>query len=201
MNLSRRRGYQPSDEPGRDALAADPLPATAEPETDFDDLLRTHAARVYGVVHRLVGAELADDACQEVWLAIHKALPSFRGDAKLTTWMYGVAARVCGKLRRRRRLVVVTPEPDTEPPDPGPGPEADALRGELAKRVRAAIDGLPEGQREVVHLRQIEDLSYAEIAEVLGIPVGTVRSRLHHGMARLAEALAPYLAESPGEAR
>jgi len=182
-------------------LAADPLPATAEPETDFDDLLRTHAARVYGVVYRLVGADMAEDACQEVWLAIHKALPNFRGDSKLTTWMFGVAARVCGKLRRKRRLQIVAPEPALEPADPGPGPEADALRSELAMRVRAAIDGLPEGQREVVHLRQIEDLSYAEIAEVLHIPVGTVRSRLHHGMAKLAEALAPYLAEPVGDAQ
>ena len=181
-------------------MAADPIPVTGNPNLEFDELLRTHASRVYGVVHRLVGLESAEDACQEVWLAIHKALPSYRGEAKLTTWMYGVAARVCSKLRRKRRLAVV-PQLEADPLDPRPGPEDQALGGELTDRVREAIDALPDGQREVVHLRQLEDLSYAEIAEVLNIPVGTVRSRLHHGMARLTEALQPYLADRTGEVR
>jgi len=182
-------------------LAAHPIPATGEPDTDFDDLLRTHAARVYGVVHRLVGADLADDACQEVWLAIHKALPNFRGDSKLTTWMFGVAARVCGKLRRKRRLVILAPEPDSEPPDPGLGPEADALRGELARHVRAAIDGVAGGATRSGASATDRRPLVRRDRRGAQHPGGTVRSRLHHGMVKLAKALAPYLAEPVGDER
>ncbi len=174
-------------------MAADPLPTVPPSRPGFDELLSTHARRVYGFVYRLVGPELVEDACQEVWIAVYRALPRFRGEARVTTWLLAIAARVCHKLTRRHRLVLVGEDDAPEPVAEAPGPEAEALRGELAQVVRVAIDQLPDGRREVVHLRQIEGLSYDEIARVLDIPVGTVRSRLHHGMARLAELLAPYL--------
>ncbi|MBI2298418.1 MAG: sigma-70 family RNA polymerase sigma factor, partial [Armatimonadetes bacterium] len=167
------------------------------PDTlDFDRLVRAHAARVYGFVHRLVGADLADDVCQDVWLAIYRALPGYRGEGKLTTWMLGIAHRVCGRKRRRRRLAADDEAALSELPDERAGPERRILDAELAKVVRAAIDMLPPGQREAVHLRQLEGCSYDEIAAILTVPVGTVRSRIHYGMMRLAELLAPYL-ESP----
>lgn len=177
-------------------VVAEPRPLTMAVDHDFDTLLTRYGARLYGFVHRLAGAEAAEDLCQEAWVAIYRALPSFRGDAKVTTWMFAIAARVCDRQRRRARLTLVEDADTDSHADERPGPEADALRCELALQVRAAIDQLPRGQREAVHLRCIEDLSYAEIADVLSIPLGTVRSRLHHGMSRLADLLEPYLETS-----
>jgi RNA polymerase sigma-70 factor (ECF subfamily) len=160
----------------------------------FDDLLSQYATRTYGLVHRFVGADAAEDVTQEVWIAVYRALPRFRGEAKISTWLFSIAARVCQRHHRRRpKLTVVEETAADEVPDESSGPEQDALRGELAVIVREAIDVLPPGQREVVHLRQLEGCSYQEIASILGIPIGTVRSRLHHGMAKLADLLDPYL--------
>lgn len=179
-------------------MVAEPSLVMTIDSLDFDSLLAEHANRVYGFVYRLVGSECVDDACQEAWLAIYRALPGFRGEAKVSTWLLSIAHRVCLKQRRRLRLAP-GPEPPEELVDPGPSPEHRALDAELAQVVRDAIDQLPAGQREVVHLRQLESYSYVEIADVLELPLGTVRSRLHYGMARLAELLAPYL-ETPHEA-
>ncbi|MBI5834588.1 MAG: sigma-70 family RNA polymerase sigma factor [Armatimonadetes bacterium] len=178
-------------------MAAEPEPSAlalrsgvlVEP---FDVLLARHGPRIYAFVRRLVGPETADDAAQEAWVAIYRALPSFRGEAKLTTWMLTIAARCC--RRQRRPALRLAEEADTDSlPDSGTSPPQAALNRELAGVVREAIDHLPPGQREAVHLRCIEELSYDEIAGVLHIPIGTVRSRLHHGTARLATLLAPYL--------
>ena len=172
-------------------MAAEPAPMRRDEY--FDTLLRSHAARVYALVHRLVGAAEAADIVQEVWLAIYRALPGFRAESKVTTWMFTIAARVCEKQRWRRRLELVDAEvADTLPTADGE-PDVDLLRAELAQHVREAIDQLPPGQREAVHLRYLEDCSYDEIATILNIPVGTVRSRLHNGLARLADVLQPYL--------
>lgn len=172
-------------------MAAEPTPT--RPHELFDSLLREHAARVYALVHRLVGATEAADVCQEVWLAIYRALPAYRAEAKVTTWMFTIAARVCEKQRRRRRLELVDESAVDGLPAAVGEPAATVLHDELARQVRAAIDQLPSGQREAVHLRYLEDCSYDEIARILNIPIGTVRSRLHNGLARLAELLHPYL--------
>lgn len=175
-------------------MAAELSPVMPRVTDTFDELLREHAARVYGFVSRMVGPEAAEDVCQDVWVSVWRAWPRFRGEAKLTTWLLAIAGRVCGKQRRRLRR---SPPPDETAaealPEPTGGPELRLVAGELAERVRAAIDALPPGQRETVHLRLLEELSYEEIAVVLQIPIGTVRSRLHHGTARLATALRPYL--------
>jgi len=173
---------EPSALAARQRVAVDP----------FETLLARHGPRVYALVRRLVGPDLADDAAQEAWLAIYRALPSFRGEAKLTTWMLTIAARCCRRQRLPRLLLAAEADTDSLPDSAATPPQA-TLGRELAAVVRDAIDRLPPGQREAVHLRCIEELSYDEIARVLHIPVGTVRSRLHHGTARLATLLAPYM--------
>jgi RNA polymerase sigma-70 factor (ECF subfamily) len=177
-------------------MAAQPQPASRADAAEFDALLTRHGGAVYGFVRRLVGAEAAEDLTQEAWLAIWRALPGFRGEAKVTTWMFTIAARACDRHRRRARLALVTDDDLGDLDDHRPGPEGRLLDQELAQVVRDAIDSLPARMREAVHLRCLEDQSYAEIAQVLGVPVGTVRSRLHYGMARLADRLAPYLETS-----
>ncbi len=178
-------------------MAAEPEPSTltltpgvaVEP---FDVLLARYGPRVYGFVRRLVGPEQADDAAQEAWVAIYRALPGYRGEAQLSTWMLTIAARCC-RRQRRSRLTLADEHQAEDLADSTATPAQAALSRELGEVVREAIDRLPAGQREAVHLRCIEELSYDDIARVLGIPIGTVRSRLHHGTARLATLLAPYL--------
>ncbi|MCC7493235.1 MAG: sigma-70 family RNA polymerase sigma factor [Fimbriimonadaceae bacterium] len=162
---------------------------------DFETIFQQYGRRVYGLVQRLVGAATAEDATQEVWIAVYRALPRYRGEARLSTWLFSLTARQCSKWRRRQRAEAE--ELSDELPAPDPPPEARLLTAELASRVRGAIDALPEHQRVAVHLRLVEGCSYAEVAAILAIPVGTVRSRLHHGTARLAAQLAPYLAPTP----
>lgn len=176
-------------------MAAELSPVMATVTDEFDRLLAEHAPRVYGFVCRLVGPDAADDVAQEVWIAIYRALPRFRGDSRVTTWMFSIATRVSQRHRRRyRRSLPPADEAAAEAViDLAAGPETRALGGELAKVVKQAIDRLPDGQREALHLRQIEGCSYQEIADILGVPVGTVRSRLHHGTAHLADLLRPYL--------
>lgn len=168
----------------------------------FDALLAEHAARVYAFVHRLVGADHAEDVCQDVWVEVYRAYPHFRGEARVSTWLLAIAARVCGRHRRRRRARPPTDDVAalSEAPDERPGPERCVLDAELATIVRQAVDMLPDGQREAIHLRQLEGCSYAEVAAILDVPLGTVRSRIHHGMAKLADLLGPYL-EITHEAR
>jgi RNA polymerase sigma-70 factor, ECF subfamily len=159
----------------------------------FDVLLERHRRRIYNLVCRLVGVGEADDLSQEVFLAAYRSLPSFRGDASFSTWLYRVAVHTCAHHLRRRRPE--TAELDEELADlrREQDPEQSALRRELQDRVRGAIDALPFKLRLVIVLRDMHGLSYDEIASVAGCPIGTVRSRLHYATQRLAAALDAYV--------
>jgi RNA polymerase sigma-70 factor (ECF subfamily) len=160
--------------------------------TALDALLRRHHDRIHAVCRRLAGNEAdALDATQEALIAIARGLRRFDGRAAFTTWAYRVATNAClDELRRRRRR-------------PTPGLPDDLGQGEVATSSavaldvipeRLAIDGalaeLPEDFRAAVVLRDLCDLDYAEIADVLEIPPGTVRSRIARGRALLARHLA-----------
>jgi RNA polymerase sigma-70 factor, ECF subfamily len=131
---------------------------------------------------------------QDVLLEVHRSLARFEGRSRLLTWMLGVARNLC--LRRRRAAVRHslghTTDPDTlrSLPDTAIDLETALTRRERTERVRTAIEGLTAEPRSVLLLREIEGLSYEEIASVLAIPLGTVRSRLHNARAALAERLA-----------
>jgi RNA polymerase sigma-70 factor (ECF subfamily) len=128
----------------------------------------------------------AEDAAQETFLAIHQGLAGFRGEAKLSTWVYRIAVRAAYRVRGRHR--------DSEPLadglcDPTAGPETNAEAREQTRAVLTAMNALPAEQRVVLALFAVEGLRHGEIAEVLGIPEGTVWSRLHQGRRRLATLL------------
>ncbi len=155
----------------------------------LDQLLRRHHERVYAVCRRMAGNDAdALDATQEALLAIVRGLPRFDGRAAFSTWCYRVATNAClDELRRRkRRPDPGLPEVEHAPPGGAPG---------VAEQVsdRLDLDGalarLPEDYRAAVVLRDQLGLDYAEIAEVLGIPPGTVRSRISRGRAALARIL------------
>ena len=175
----------PPDEPA--LIAA----AQAGDQRALDRLLRDHQSRIYAVCRRIAGNDAdALDATQEALIAVVRGLPRFDGRSRFSTWVYRVATNAClDELRRRRRRPVVgLPEhdglpierPDATTPDP-----ADAVADRLL--IDEALADLPEDFRAAVVLRDLCQLDYAEIAEVLSIPPGTVRSRIARGRGQLAD--------------
>jgi RNA polymerase sigma-70 factor, ECF subfamily len=158
----------------------------------LDALLRRHYDRIFALCRRLTGNEAdALDAAQDACIAIVRGLHRFDGRAAFATWAYRVATNAClDELRRRRRR----PEPVLPDGTPqlatAPGPAADSLVVDRMT-VDAALEQLPPDLRAAVVLRDLCDLDYAAIAEVLDIPAGTVRSRIARGRARLADLLEP----------
>jgi RNA polymerase sigma-70 factor (ECF subfamily) len=163
----------------------------------FERLLDRYERRVFNLALRLLAGSMpdAEDATQDIFLEVHRALPRFRGDARLDTWIHRIAVNVC--LQRRRKRVLPTAElPDTDLPDPSAGdPFQSAAQGELRQILLVAMDHLPEPQRDVVFLHGMQGLTYTEVAEALQCPVGTVKSRLSTGFKRLRELLGGYLGE------
>ena len=158
----------------------------------FEELVRTQQHRVYGLALRMLGnAAEAQDVAQEAFLRAHRGLAEFRGDARLSTWLYAIVSRLC--LNRlagsERRLTRHGEETLARLPDARPGPDQTLERDELEEALHRAIGELPEERRVVVVLRDVEGLAYEEIAEVLELPVGTVRSRLHRARLDLKEKL------------
>jgi len=162
-------------------------------EDAFDILVDRHRRRIYSLVCRLGSPAEADDLAQEVFIAAYKALRSFRGDATFSTWLYRIAVHVCSHHLRKRRLDTTDLDDEEPDEDRGSDPEEYAIASELQQRVRGAIEGLPYKLRLVVVLRDLQGLSYEEIAQVAGCPIGTVRSRLHYATQRLATVLRPYV--------
>jgi RNA polymerase sigma-70 factor (ECF subfamily) len=162
----------------------------------FEELVASHQHRVFGVALRMLGsAAEAEEMAQEAFLRAHRSLPEFRGDAKLSTWLYAIVSRLC--LNRLasgdRKAVRHGEEVLLRVADPRRGPEAGAERGELEAALHRAIAELSEERRVVVILRDLEGLSYEEIAEALGIGLGTVRSRLHRARMDLKDKLERFL--------
>jgi RNA polymerase sigma-70 factor, ECF subfamily len=166
----------------------------------LDTLLRRHHDRVHALCRRICGQEAdAQDATQEALIAIVRGLDRFDGRAAFTTWVYRVATNAClDELRRRkRRPTPGLPDDDwsqsTISPDAGPDQIAERLA------VDAALAPLPHDFRAAVVLRDLCDLDYAEIAETLGIPPGTVRSRIARARALLARQLSPGNQADPAD--
>jgi RNA polymerase sigma-70 factor, ECF subfamily len=164
--------------------------AQAGDPTALDQLLREHYDRIHGLCRRICGHDAdAQDATQEALLAIVRGLPRFDGRAAFGTWSYRIATNACfDELRRRRRR----PEPglpDLDRTDTGgDGPPLDTAVADQVV-VDTALAALPAEFRAAVVLRDLCRLDYAEISDVLGIPPGTVRSRIARGRAALAREL------------
>ena len=132
----------------------------------------------------------AEDAVQDAYLQALRHFRGFRGE-NARAWLLTIVRRVCYAWadRRRRHAIPTDPEELDELPGGDDGPEADLLRGELQDHLTRAVEALPLPFREVIVLREIQELSYQEIATVIGAPVGTVMSRLARARARLQRAL------------
>ena len=146
----------------------------------FDDLYASLREQVFAVCLHVTGNVAdADDALQETFLAVHAGLSRFRGESQPSTWVHRIAIRCALRVRSRRR-----PAQDVhaiDPPARGPDP---VLAGELAERVAAAMERLSADHRVVISLFAADGLAHAQIAEILGVPQGTVWSRLHAARSR-----------------
>lgn len=157
----------------------------------FEELVIGYQHRVFGVALRMLGNRAeAEEIAQEVFLRAHRAVADFRGEARLSTWLYGIASRLClNRLaspdRRMARGDAILADVTAATPDAA----VELERVELDAALRTAIAELPEERRLVLVLRDVEGLSYEQIAEALAVDPGTVRSRLHRARMQLKEKL------------
>jgi RNA polymerase sigma-70 factor (ECF subfamily) len=200
ISASRPDGSDPSDQ---DAVAG---ARRGDPEA-FRVLVERYQGRAYRLALRVLrDEERARDAVQDAFLKAYVNLDRFEGRSSFYTWLYRLVMNLCLDARRRDRSsrIVATPEsvdleqlgsPDSRPADEmvfrehEEGPEEALGRGQLRAALSKAIDDLPDAARETLILREVEGLSYAEIADALRIPKGTVMSRLHYARRRVQELL------------
>jgi RNA polymerase sigma-70 factor (ECF subfamily) len=158
-------------------------------ETAFRELYDRFSPMVYNLCLRMAGdPSRAQDLSQEVFLRVFKGLPRYRGGSSLKTWIYSIALNHCrGRLGRRGIELLDWDEENWShgPVDPARGPEEDLLARDGERRIAAVLLTLPVRFREAVILRDLEGLSYEEIASVLRVRTGTVRSRIARGRERL----------------
>jgi RNA polymerase sigma-70 factor, ECF subfamily len=155
----------------------------------FTELVERYKDLVYGLVYRLTADRShTDDLAQEVFLKIHRGLPYFRGDARLSTWIYRIVSNVCFQARGRRAPDLPLDSGDPERPRPEPGGQDAAFADlELRDRLEKAIAKLPENYRLLIAAHYLRGVQYEALAETLNIPVGTVKTHLHRAKRRLRE--------------
>jgi RNA polymerase sigma-70 factor (ECF subfamily) len=160
----------------------------------FMTLMGRHERRVYNLAYRMLGdTEDARDATQEAFLSCFRNLSSFRGEAAFSTWLHRIAVNACYDSLRRRRD---TASLDATPIEPSPHPDH-ADRADTALDVQRALLSVPPDFRAVLVMHEVQDMPVEDVAEVLGLPVGTVKSRLHRARVALARALTPEVPREP----
>lgn len=164
----------------------------------FNVLVGRYQSLVYNVSYRLLrDRAAAEDAAQDAFLSSYRAIHTFRGGS-FKTWLLRIATNACyDQLRVRKRRPQTSldamnddpEEPGFDPPDSGETPEEQTLRSELAHGLRQSLGDLPDDQRLVVILSDIQGLSYEEIAQVTGTNIGTIKSRLSRARSKLRDIL------------
>jgi RNA polymerase sigma-70 factor (ECF subfamily) len=198
-----------SDDRG-DAEAAFVARLQARDETAFNELMELYQRRVFALVYRMLGRrEDAEEVTQETFVQVFKAIDSFRGEAKLSTWLFRIAVNRCkNKMKSNRRRVSAGHKDIDDIADHSTFGAAEGVSVGTVERpdellegrrleliVKAAIMRLEPEFRQLVILRDVEDLTYDEIAEVTGLAKGTVKSRIHRGRAQLRARVERILGE------
>ncbi|GAA4728595.1 RNA polymerase sigma factor [Phytohabitans rumicis] len=152
-------------------------------------LYEAHAGRLFGYLLRLTGDRMtAEEVLQDTMLAVWRSAGGYAGGSRVTTWLFGVARRQA--YYRLRGTPPPAPMQPVDHPDHAPGPDELAIAAAGGTPVAEAVRRLPDHHREVIGLVFVAGLPLADVAEILGVPVGTVKSRLHHARAALARTLA-----------
>jgi RNA polymerase sigma-70 factor, ECF subfamily len=166
-------------------------------ETDaFETLVRRHEKTIFNLLYRMLGDyDEAAEVSQEVFLSAFRAASQFRGDANFSTWLYRIALNHASTRRkslgaRQQRMVPMESADPLSDPDLGP-PEI-LEKKEIREKVQFALNQLDPEDAAVILLRDLQDVPYDEVARVLEIPVGTVKSRLHRARQALKARLASY---------
>jgi RNA polymerase sigma-70 factor (ECF subfamily) len=159
----------------------------------FRELVEMHRDRIYAFVFYMTGDRSdADDITQETFIKAYKGLSKFRGDSSVYTWLHRIAMNLCidrvRKLKKRKEVPLseIIPSHVEEP-------FREAERSELRRIIEVALSGIPEKQRVILIMYEIQGFSYEEIASILGCPIGTVRSRLHKARNGLRERISKLL--------
>lgn len=165
---------------------------------DFEKLVTAYEKNVYNIVLRMVGdPDDAADMTQETFIKAYRALSGFRGDSKFSSWLYRIASNVCLDFLRSRsrhpQVSLSTVDEDDratfELPDMRQNPEEQLMKKLGMEAVRRGLEQLPEQQRQILVLRELGGLSYAELAQTLGLEEGTVKSRIFRARKRLCALL------------
>lgn len=178
-------------------------------ERAFRELVERYGDQIYNLTYRMLGdREEAEDLAQEVFITLFKSIDSFRGDSKLSTWLYRIAANQCKNrikylARRRDRQRAEYFEEVAAAGDaaaarvagaaPAPSPDSQLQGVELERIVQETIASLDEEQRLLVILRDVDELSYDEICDITNLPQGTVKSRLHRARMALRRKMQKHL--------
>jgi RNA polymerase sigma-70 factor (ECF subfamily) len=168
----------------------------------FTVLVRRHERRVYSVALRMLGRpEDASDASQDAFLTAFTKLDRFRGEAAFSTWLHRVTVNACYDIlrKRTRQPLLHAAGDDPRPPEQGPPAPDHADRVAVALDAAEALGRVPEEFRAALILADVEDLPYEEISQILQVPLGTVKSRVHRGRIALAEAMGLREPRAPAE--
>jgi len=164
----------------------------------FNQLILRWERPIYALAYRTIGREEdARDVCQETFLRAFRALPAFRGQAKFSSWLYRIALNLCRDWMRRERRVPVVQAPEgvdlldlAAENEPSESIEELVARKDLTKLVERVMARLPEEQRTAIVLKEYHGLTFQEIADVVGCPLSTVKTRLYQGLTVLRRELA-----------
>ena len=163
----------------------------------FGELVRRYQDRLYNTVYRLLdNADDAQDVVQDAFVNAYQSLDGFKGDSQFFTWLYRIAVNTAISHKRKQRLTLSIDsgrngERQVEPPDDSDAsrPEHALERAEEERRVQQALNRLSAEHRAVLILKDMEGQKYEAMAEILGVPIGTIRSRLHRARTELRELL------------
>jgi len=171
----------------------------------FEVLVRRHEKTIFNLLYRWLGDyDEAAETAQEVFLSAYRSIRTFRGDSQFSTWLYRIAINHAkNRLKgfgasRHRTTPLESAGPDGEEgpiahlPDPGPDPIQVVERMETHERVQKGLNGLNADDALLILLHDLQDVGYEEIAQILAIPIGTVKSRLHRARLALRAKLTPY---------
>ena len=180
----------------------------------FEQIVLTHQKNIYNLALKMVGnPDDAFDITQDAFLRAYNSLASFHGDSKLSVWLYRLTSNICIdflRKKKRRNEVSLTVQDDDEEdqllqiPDERFSPESEVERTEQREAIRAGLMQLPENDRQILVLRELNGLSYEEIAETLELELGTVKSKLFRARKKLCSFLLKdgnFSPDSPSKGR